>query len=474
MRNICLITALVGSLLGPAEALVAPAPADASRGLSTGFIEGPFLSPDAATRQLWLGRAIQAGASVLRFGVSWGGIAPTRPADPANPADPAYRFAQLDALVGDAVARGFTPLLTVQGAPTWAEGGQRPPSATPGSWRPAPTEFGQFAAALARRYGGAFPDPAGSGVLPRVRLFQAWNEPNLDIYLSPQWQGKKPVGALQYRSLLNAFYSGVKSVHADNTVVSAGTAPFGDPPGGHRTRPVQFWRAVLCLRERKGKLSRTKCPRAGRAELDVLAHHPINLTTAPAKPAKNRDDASSADLGRVRRVLRAAERFRTLTPAGHRPLWATEIWWETNPLDTQFGVSPARQARFLEQALYLIWKAGGSLALNLQLADAATHAPGAVDQSGVFLAGGSPKPSLVAFRFPFVCDRLGRRTVRAWGKSPATGTVVIERARGARWQPIRSVQVGQGQVFTTRLRFRGKRRLRATLAGESSLVWTQR
>jgi hypothetical protein len=445
--------------------------ASAARPLVTGFADPLYLSSDPATRSAWFGRSAQAGAGIARLTVLWAELAPTRPANPSDPADPAYRFAALDAAVRGAAAAGLEPLITVSRAPAWAEGPGRPASAPTGSWLPQPNELGQLAAAVARRYAGDFAGPGG--VLPRVRFLQAWNEPNLPLYLSPQWRGKTPTGPLHYRQLLNAFYAGVKSVRPDDLVVTAGTAPFGDRPRGKRTRPVRFWRTVFCLRERRSKLRRSKCTRAGRAQFDVLAHHPINPVTRPAKPAADPDDASSADMGRIRRVLRAAERFGTIGPPGRRPLWATELWWETNPLDSLLGVNPARQARFLEQAMYLIWKGGGSAAINLQVADGATWASGQINQSGIFLAGGAPKPSFTAFRFPLVAERLNARSVRVWGKSPVAGTLLIQAARGGAFRTARSLQLGAGEVFSTRLRFRGRRQLRASVGGENSLVWAQ-
>jgi hypothetical protein len=465
--------ALAASSIAVLAAISAPS-ATAARGLVTGFSDSLYFSADPATREAWFTRSGQAGAGIVRLNVLWAQIAPTRPANPADPADPAYRFSSLDAAVRSAAAAGLDPLLTISSAPAWAEGADRPQSAAPGSWRPQPNELGQFGAAVARRYAGDFAGPGGSGALPRVRFLQAWNEPNLSLYLAPQWQRKTPTAALLYRGLLNAFYAGVKSVRPDDLVVAAGTAPFGDRPGGQRIRPLRFWRTVLCLRERRAKLRRGKCPKGGRAKLDVLAHHPINPVTKPSKPAKDRDDASSADLGRVRRVLRAAERFRTIEPRGRRPLWATEFWWETNPLDSAFGVSPARQARFIEQSLYLIWKGGGSVAINLQVGDGATHTPGQVNQSGVFLASGSPKLSLTAFRFPLVGERLDEKRVRVWGKTPAAGRLTIERAAGGGWRTLRALSVGSGEVFTARLRLRKGALVRATVAGEASIPWRQR
>ena len=65
-----------------------------------------------------------------------------------------------------------------------------------------PGAFGDFAnavaSALLRNFAG----------LPRVRYFQAWNEPNLSVYLTPQYKGKNEVAAGHYRRMLNAFYAG--------------------------------------------------------------------------------------------------------------------------------------------------------------------------------------------------------------------------------------------------------------------------
>jgi hypothetical protein len=442
----------------------------AARGLETGFDDPLFESPDASVRQFWLDRSVQSGATLARLDVNWSLVARSRPADPANPGDPAYDFRVLDGAVKSAAAAGLNPILTVSIAPAWAEGPNRPAGAPQGSWRPRADQLGLFAAALARRYGGAFPDPASGVSLPRVRLFQALNEPNLSTYLSPQWKGRKQVSAGLYRQLLDAFYAGVKGVHSDDLVVSGGTAPFGDSPGGHRTRPVAFWRSVLCLRGKR--LRATKCKQ--RAELDILAHHPINTVPAPAKHALNPDDAASADMGRIRRVLRAAERRHTILPAGRRPLWATEMWWDTNPPDRAFGVSPGRQARFIEQSLFLAWMGGASAVINLQVGDAPANVltPGLIQHSGLFLSNGSAKPSYTAFRFPFVAQRRTRHTVLIWGRAPAAGILGIESLRGAHARVLRSITVRARQVFALRMKLRRKRTLRASVAGETSLPWT--
>ncbi len=91
--------------------------------------------------------------------------------------------------------------------------------------------------------------------------------------------------------------------------------------------------------------------------------------------------------------------------------------------------------------------------------------------SGIFFANGQPKPAFTAFRFPFVADRSGKRPLRAWGKAPAGGKLVIQRKRGGRWVAVKKLRVGAGAVFVTKLPLRGRQRLRATVAGNPSLVW---
>ncbi len=96
----------------------------------------------------------------------------------------------------DLSSHGLQVLLNITFAPTWAEGAGRPASARPGTWRPDPAQFASFATAAARRYDGHFPDPLQPGaILPRVRYWQAWNEPNLVLLPGPpvdaqrQWLG---------------------------------------------------------------------------------------------------------------------------------------------------------------------------------------------------------------------------------------------------------------------------------------------
>jgi hypothetical protein len=407
--------------------------------------------------------AAEAGAGIVKILVPWRATVGTQPVAPTNPADPSYDFSRIDAAVMLARARGLEPLLFITSAPDFAEGVGRPADAIPGTWKPQPAALAQFSTAVATRYSGDF---AG---LPRVELFQIWNEPNLSNHLAPQYEAGTSVATTIYRDLLNAAYGAIKAVQSDNVVVTAGTAPYGEPPGGLRTRPLTFWRDVLCLNKR---LKATACP--VKAQFDVLAHHPINTTGGPTDSATDPDDATTADFKNVVKVLRAAERANTVATHGRHPAWATELWWASDPPQRHHSVSLSKQARWIEQAFYVLWKQGASAVVYLGVRDAdGPTRRGDLFGSGLLFADGRPKPALTAFRFPFVTNRDGGRRLEAWGKAPATGRLVIERRRGGGWERVRSLRVRDGEVFDAKLGLRGDQRLRAKVAGLKSLVWHQ-
>jgi hypothetical protein len=462
----------VGAALASLLALAAAGSADA-RPLTTGFADAVYFDPSPQVRAEWLDRTVGAGAGMVRLSVAWSGVARgAPPANPSDPADPAYDFGLLDQIVADASVRGLDVMLTVADAPAWAEGPGRPSAAVapPGTWLPDPAAYGEFARAIASRYSGSFRPAPLRPPLPRVRLYQAWNEPNLFTHLMPQYEGRRAVSPEHYRRLLDAFHRGIKDVAADNVVVSAGTAPYGARRGEGLMRPLRFWRALLCLRERG--LRPRPCP--GAVRFDVAAHHPI--TGAPRSRPDHRDDATIPDLRRIRRIVRKGERSGHIEPSGRRPLWVTELWWQSKP-PSRFGVSLKKQARYVAEALYLIWKQGIRVAILLQVRDSTTAAPPPAQglQAGLYFADGRPKPALTAARFPFVTERRSRRMLTAWGRSPAAGRLTIERRRrGAGWRAVKQLEVGAGEVFKTTVRVHGRSRLRAAVAGETSLAWYQR
>lgn len=454
-----------------------PPPAPAASGFEWGFGGAQYVSWSGPARAAWLDRTLLANGSMIRIPVFWREIAPADPPsgfDPRDPASRAYDWhgaGALDAAVQGAAARGLDVLLTVARAPAWAEGPGRPAGTPLGTWRPDPGAYGDFATALARRYSGRFAAP--SGTLPRVRYYQAWNEPNLASYLNPQWDGRRPQSPQIYRSLLNAFYGSVKGVDPSNVVVGAGTAPNGDRAGRRRMRPLRFLRKLFCLRKRR--LRPTKCPE--KATFDVLSHHPIGGD--PRRRAKNRDDVALPDFRRLKRVLRRAQKRKRVRPAGRKPIWATEIFWDTDPPDP-YAISERRQARWISDAFHRLWRQGVRRVSLLQLRDSAPPEPtqsGYLNsyQSGVFFLSGEPKRGFDAVRFPFVARRREGGGARVWGVAPENGRVVIERkTRRHGWRATRRRRVEAGRVFTVNVRVGRSKRLRARTATIASVPWRLR
>jgi hypothetical protein len=449
--------------------------AAAARGLTTGIYEPQYSYADEAERNRLFDETVEVNASLVRIGVAWDDVAGSQPpADPRDPSDPSYDFANIDRAVREAQERGLRVMFSVARTPPWAVGPNRPPGAETlaVNWDPDPTAYGAFGQALATRYSGTFPDPLGTGPLPRVRSYEAWTEPNLSAFFGPQWDGSKPVSPAIFRGLLNSYYAGVKAVHSDNLVIAPALAPYGDPPGGSRMRPLVFLRELFCLKGRRHPKSKKRCSKSEIPRLDVLSHHPINLFGAPPDHADHPDDATSGDLDRVKRVLRAAEKARNVKPRGRHPLWVTESYWYSNP-PTDFGFPPAVQARYIEQSLYLFWRAGAEVVINFLVQDA-VNSPGDIPEifgTGLFFQDGTPKPALEAFRFPFVADRKRKAKVLAWGKAPATGELEIQRQAPDGWQTVKRLSVNDGAVFTASLRIHGAATLRAVVGSDASLPW---
>jgi MYXO-CTERM domain-containing protein len=482
-------TLLIGCAL--MAALVFPASAPAARGLVTGTT-GPdqYQSPNSGVRALWYDRTVEAGAGIVRLSIQWNALAPQPPAAPTNPNS--YNFSSVDGAVRDAAARGIQTLITVNSAPRWAEGPGRPASLPEtSSWKPDPTALAQFMQAVAARYSGSF-DPVGAEPpLPAATAVQVLNEPNQDAWLAPQFDGKAIIGPDQYRELINASYNAIKAVNPGMLVVTGGTSPYGDPPGGPyppggaRVRPVQWWEDFLCVHAVKSKKKGKKGKKSkkvryvrtagctGKPVFDVFAHQAIDNTgKGPLESGPTKWDVSTPDMGRLVPLLRAAERLGTVSGGGHR-VWVTEFWWDSNP-PNPVGAPLLTQARWIEQTLYLYWKAGADVAINFTIVDS-TDYPTTRNgfQSGLYFLDGSPKPALTAFRFPFVTERINKDTLRAWGKSPETGKLRIQRQRGKRWATVKKLNVGKGAVFTTKLRLRGKQKLRAVVGSSTSLTWKQ-
>ena len=76
------------------------------------------------------------------------------------------------------------------------------------------------------------------------------------------------------------------------------------------------------------------------------------------------------DIRKLRAVLRAARRSRTALPATGKRIWVTELSWDSSPPDP-FGVPEIRHAKWLADALHLLWKQRVEVVLWFRVVDEA-------------------------------------------------------------------------------------------------------
>lgn len=432
-----------------------------------------YFGPDA---DLAFARVRAAGASTVRIRVYWRSVAPQAESKPpgfnaADPRDPAYNWSVLDPYVKLAVRHHLRPMLSIYEAPDWAE---RSSAGPVGSRNPDPAEVGAFARAIARRYSGTV---AG---LPRVRLWQLWNEPNIYRFLMPQFDSPfaqavppdaRALSPEVYRTMLNAFAAAVRGVSKRNIVITGGMTPFARTlAGSPAVGPMQFMREMLCLTSK----NRPAPGCTERASFDVWSHHPYT-EGGPNHHAQVPGNVSLGDLPEMRRALRAAIRLGHIRSVHRVRFWVTELSWDTSPPDPG-GVPAATQARWVAEAMYRMWRNGISLVTWYQLRDDARRdrPDPQVYQSGLYYrcdagtACDQPKPTLAAFRFPFVALPSGGRTL-VWGRTPLgrRARVRLELQSGRSWRQVTILSTDDNGIFLRRLTRPRKGTMRAVIVGRA-------
>jgi hypothetical protein len=330
---------------------------------------------------------------VFRFTIFWSQVAKRRPTTARNSNDKAYDWSQVDRVVGEMNTLKIPVLLTIVSTPAWAGGGSK------GLKAPRKlVDLQNFAYAAADRYNGRHKD-AGGATLPKVVRFEAWNEPNLQTHLQPQWTavgtkrqvgrpfcfGKSwvPVSPGIYRGILNAIYKGVhaagKAAGVTESVAGGATAPFGRGP----CAVVPGFAPLSFLRDLVEKP----------VSLDVWSHHPYRNGRLNAAPYRG-DNVDVQGMPRLYAALSKAFHRRVL-------VWVTEFGVQTNPPDKPQGVSFSQQSAQLRQA-YTAFSRSGRVKLMIWFLvrdeDIAGREFAAGFQSGLELFNGKRKPAFAVFR----------------------------------------------------------------------------
>jgi hypothetical protein len=316
---------------------------------------------------------------VIRVNLYWGGrfgVAAERPANATNPRDPAYDWTLYDRTVHYASQYRMRVVFSIYGTPGWANGFQ--------GLNRAPRRFvdlQRFAYAAARRYSGAFRGPDGR-ILPAVKTWLAWTEPNNPINLFPQyvrargrWVAQSP---RDYARICNAIYAGIHSTNLRNERVACGvTAPRGNnSPGSLRASisPIAFLRLAKA---------------AGMRRLDAYAHHPYygKKTESPT----TRPGGNAVTLANIDKLTAEVDRLY-----GRKRIWVTEYGYQTNPPDRTLGVSYATQARWLTRA-FSIARRNPRIDMMIWFLFKDDTSPQGW-QSGLITATGRRKPAFRAFQ----------------------------------------------------------------------------
>jgi hypothetical protein len=308
-------------------ALAAPAATAAER-MWIGFHDDPSFRwvEDRASR---IESSASEGASVMRLLVHWNKTAPQRPARASDPFDPAYKLDDLDDAIRTAQQQDMEVLLSLVGTPRWANGGT-----TPNVMPRRLADFTAFARAIASRYSGRFEG------YPFVRFWSVWNEPNLQLFLAPQFDRRgRSVAPRNYARLYAAGYKGIKAGNPPALVGIGETSARGtDNPSG--SRPIHS----------PGRFLEALAKANPRLKFDAWAHHPYpfrpNLKPSQKVRWPNVTLGSLPEL--EKNLSRLFKRKRV-------PIWVTEYGHETRPQDA-FGVSYSKQAAYLREAIAIARK----------------------------------------------------------------------------------------------------------------------
>jgi len=298
----------------------------------------------------------------------------------ADPADPAYDWGPFDEMMKRAADANVKVLATIVGTPPWANGG-KPRYYPPKNM----TDLREFATAAAKRYSGDYVPGGSDTPLPAIRLWLAWNEPNNPVFIRPQFkkQGKRFVvySPVVYAKMCNAIVTGIHSTRISGEKVACGaTAPRGNNSARNirpSITPLVFLKAL----------------RKAGAHFDVYAHHPYysGPSESPSTPPKGRK-AGAVTLGNIGDLLAELKRLY----GGSKHLWITEYGYQTKPPDPIFGVSYAKQAQYLAQAVSIVRKNPRiDMLIWFLLRDDRRIAAGW--QSGLIAASGKKKPAFATF-----------------------------------------------------------------------------
>ena len=389
-------------------AVLVPAQAAASPSIRYGIQDDAWLEFGPGTLDSRLARLDATGVDLARVTLDWSAIERTR-----GKAD----WTRSDALLRGLNARKIEPVVTLYGAPRWANGGRS------SKWAPTVNgAWASFAKRTAQRY-------------PFVRRWLIWNEPNQRRWLVPT------TPQAYTKTLLNPAYAAIHAVRRNALVAGGVTAPRASTGG---VSPVR-WIAGM---------------RAAGARLDAYAHNPYALNPGESPWSGGCGNCETITMSTLERLLANVQRAW-----GPKRIWLTEFGYQTNPPDQFLGVSKATQARYLADAALRAYLAPRvDMLVQYLIQDEPELGRW---QSGLFSSTGSVKPAYAAFRFPLAQRSRNGFTTTIWGQiRPRRGpqTYRLQQYRADAWQWVGGTARTDGAGTFTRVVRAG--------AGSKLRVWS--
>jgi aryl-phospho-beta-D-glucosidase BglC (GH1 family) len=342
-------------------AAVVPAASGAER-MWIGFHDDPsFRWVDDRTSRIQL--SAEQGASIMRLLVQWNVAAPRRPTDASDPFDPAYNLSDVDEAVQTAQEQDQEVMLTISGTPAWANGGKKA-NVMPKRL----ADFTTFARAVASRYSGRYQG------YPFVRFWAVWNEPNLNLFLTPQFNSAgKSVAPANYAKLYAAGYAGIKAGNPLAKVAIGETSARGkDSPGG----------AVIS--HSPGKFAELVAKANPRLKFDAWAHHPY-----PSNPNNKPTQVVTWPNVSLMSLPRFEQSLNTWFHRKTTSIWITEYGHQTRPPEA-LGIPWSTQSKYIAQAIGIARKFSF---VTMFIWFVYQDDPGQPWESGLYTQGGVPKAS---------------------------------------------------------------------------------
>ncbi len=428
-------------------------PAEAgNRQLSVIEDSARVLSPDPATQDAALDEMRNLDADIVKIPVIWRNAAP-RPTSRAKPsadlsdpgAYPAGAWTVIDRAVLGASIRGLGVwLMLTAPAPRWAV--SREDAEAPGTTRPDPKDFAEFAEAAGRHFGS-------------VKIWSIWNEPNLSLFLRPQFQNGVAVSAVHYRKLYRAGYEALRGAgHGRDTILFGELLPRAPlPRRANGTVPPLIWlREFFCLDTQLkayigAEARKHGCTGFKPIKTSGFAYHPYTTPDGPFWKDPRPDSAMIQHLGRVFKVLDAASRSRHLAQRRLK-VYSSEFGFQSNPPDrTMIPIDLI--PLYLNASEYLSYRNSRVATYSQYLLrdDDANEA----FQSGLRFKDGSPKPGVYdAYRMPIVVVRRSASSVLVWGKvrdgSSGSPKIEIQVDDGSGFRKYKTVRVNRRSGYFQR------------------------